>query len=77
MEPKQPTRNQDPFYIYELVPIPFKHGLNRMRLAQMPAFLGIGPKSLQFIRWSKSEATLCNVELMSSCRETPVRNVIR
>ena len=64
-------QNQPSFSIYELVPIPFKHGPNRVRLAQMPAYVGIDSKTSQFLRWSKEEAKFCNFELMSSCRETP------
>ncbi|CAF4625157.1 unnamed protein product [Rotaria sp. Silwood2] len=63
--------NQPTFLIYELVPIPFKHGPNRVRLAQMPAFIGIDPQTLQFVRWSTEEARSCDFTLMSSCRETP------
>ena len=66
-----PSKDQDPFSIYELVPIPFNRGKNRVRLAQMPAYLGLEPKSRQFIRSSKEEAASCNFILMSSCRETP------
>ncbi len=66
-----PSPDQIPFSIYELVPIPFNHERKkRIRLAQMPAFIGIESKSLQLIRWSEKEATSCNFELMSSCRET-------
>jgi hypothetical protein len=68
-----PTDDQASFSIYELVPIPFNQGNRRVRLAQMPAYLGIEPKSQQFIRWSKEEAAACDFTLMPSCRETPVR----
>jgi len=46
-----PTQDQAPFSIYELVPIPFNQGKRRVRLAQMSAYLGIEPKSQQFIHW--------------------------
>lgn len=68
-----PTQDQAPFSIYELVPIPFNEGKRRVRLAQMPTYLGIESKSQQFIRWSKEEAATCDFVLMPSCRETPVR----
>ena len=68
-----PTQDQNPFSIYEVVPIPFNQEKRRVQLARMPAYLGIEPISQQFIRWSKEEATTCNFEVMPSCRETPVR----
>jgi hypothetical protein len=68
-----PTQDQNPFSIYEVVPIPFNQDNKRVQLARMPAYLGIEPESQQFIRWSKQEATTCDFEVMPSCRETPVR----
>ena len=68
-----PTQDQNPFSIYEVVPIPFNQDKKRVQLARMPTYLGIEPKSQQFIRWSKEEATICDFEVMPSCRETPVR----
>lgn len=64
-------RNQPSFSIYELVPIPFTHESRRVRLAQMPTYVGINLKTSQFLRWSREEATACSFELMTSCRETP------
>jgi hypothetical protein len=68
-----PTRDQAPFSIYELVPIPFNKGKKRVKLAKMPTYLGIESKSQHFIRWSKEEAATCEFEVMPSCRESPVR----
>ncbi|CAF4321656.1 unnamed protein product, partial [Rotaria sp. Silwood2] len=68
-----PSQDQVPFSIYELLAVPFNLDDKRVRLAQMPAFLGIEPKSQQFIRWSKEEAKACDFGQMSSCRETPAR----
>jgi len=68
-----PAMEQDPFSIYEVVPIPFNKGQRRVQLAKMPAYLGIEHKSQQFIRWSKEEAATCDFEVMPSCRESPVR----
>jgi hypothetical protein len=68
-----PARDQDPFSIYKLVPIPFNKEQRRVQLAQMPTYLGIEHKSQQFIRWSKEEAATCDFEVMPSCRESPIR----
>lgn len=62
---------QDNFYIYEAVSVPFKHGNKRVKLAQMPALIGLHPQTQEFVRWSAEEATSCNFEVMTSCRETP------
>ncbi len=43
-----PERDQAPFSIYELVAIQFNQGKRRVRLARMPAYLGIESKSQQF-----------------------------
>ena len=64
---------QRPFFIYKLVPIPFNHGKRRVKLAQMPAYLGINPGTLEFMRWSEQEAMDCNFQVISTCRETPPR----
>ena len=64
-------RNQEEFYVYKLIPIPFKNGNRRVQLAQMPAYIGLRPQYKKFIRWSEKEANDCKFEFMSSCRETP------
>lgn len=64
-------QSQPSFSIYELVSIPFTHGPSRVRLAQMPNYIGVNLKASQLLRWSTLEATSCNFELMTSCRETP------
>lgn len=66
-----PDRNQQPYAIYELTPVPFNHDKQRVQLAQMPYILGIGTRIQQFIRWSKAEAASCAFSIMSTCRETP------
>lgn len=70
-----PDKNQRPFTLYELTAVPFNQGKNRVSLAQLPHVIGIEQNSLQFIRWTKSEAESCTFNIMSSCRETPaIRN---
>ena len=66
-----PSPSQRPFTLYELIPMPFNHQQQRVQLAQMPSVIGIEPNTLQFIRWSKTEAETCHFNAMSSCRETP------
>ncbi|CAF3374219.1 unnamed protein product, partial [Rotaria sp. Silwood2] len=64
--------DEKPFFIYEPIPIPFNHAHKRVRLAQMPAYIGIHPDSRQFVRWSREEAEYCCFEVMTSCSITPV-----
>ena len=63
--------DERPFYVYQPIPIPFNYANKRVRLAQMPAYIGIHPDSRQFIRWSQEEAIPCYFEVMTSCRITP------
>ena len=65
------NNDERPFFIYEATAIPFNHENQRVRLAEMPAYIGIRPNSRQFIRWSQEEATTCSFEFMTSCRSTP------
>ena len=70
--------DQASFSIYELVPVPCNQCKRRIRLAQMLAYLGIEPRSQQFIRWSKEEAAACDFIQMPACQETPAsRNEIQ
>ena len=44
--------DEKPFFVYEPKPVPFNHTNKRVRLARMPAYIGIHPGSRRFIRWS-------------------------
>ncbi|CAF5003698.1 unnamed protein product, partial [Rotaria magnacalcarata] len=72
-----PNKNQVPFALYELIPIPFNQDNKRLRLAQMPAYLGINSKSHRFNRWSKEEAAACDFLQMTTCRESPVSSELQ
>ncbi|CAF0939465.1 unnamed protein product [Adineta steineri] len=63
--------DEKPFFVYEPIPIPFNYANKRVRLAQMPAYIGIHPDSRKFVRWSREEAAPCYFELLTSCRTTP------
>jgi hypothetical protein len=65
------NNDEKPFFVYGATAIPFNHANQRVRLAEMPAYIGIRPDSRQFIRWSQEEATPCSFEFMTSCRSTP------
>ena len=63
--------DEKPFFIYEPIPIPFNHAHKRVRLAQMPAYIGIRQDSREFVRWSREDAEPCSFQAMTSCRITP------
>ena len=65
------NNDEKPFFVYEATAIPFNHANHRVRLAEMPTYIGIRPDSRQYIRWSREEATPCSFEFMTSCRSTP------
>ena len=50
---------------------PFNYVDKRVRLAQMPAYIGIHADSGPFISWSQKETTPRYFEVMISCRTTP------
>jgi hypothetical protein len=66
-----PYPDQEPFSVYEAIPVPFNQDSRRLRLAQMPAYIGLAQKSQQVIRWSEEEAEACAFTLMTTCRSTP------
>lgn len=63
--------DEKPFLVYEQVPILFNYTNKRVRLAQMPAFIGKRSESREFVRWSQEESLYCYFDLMTSCRMTP------
>jgi hypothetical protein len=65
------TPDQNPFSLYELLPIPFSHERTRVRLADMPFVVGIDLVHNHLVRWTATEATNCDFRRMSLCRETP------
>ena len=67
------TTQQPPtFSTYKLLPLPFYHAGQRVRLAAMPAVIGIDFIRSYFVSWSPQQALTCDFRLMSVCRETPV-----
>lgn len=63
--------DEKPFFVYEPIPIPFNLEQQRVRLAQMPAYIAIRPDTREFVRWSREEADACSFDVMTSCRTTP------
>lgn len=64
-------RRHTPFSVYQLIPVPFHYYGNRVRLADLPAAIGIDFDNLQLVKWTESEFSACDFNYMSVCRETP------
>jgi hypothetical protein len=66
-----PRDDQEQFAVYKLTAIPFNHDNQRLKLAQLPAVVGIGRETNGLIQWSREEADSCQFQHVSVCRETP------
>jgi hypothetical protein len=66
-----PRRDQTPFYVYKLLAIPFFHQNETIQLAQMPRYWAINPNDNTTIEWYDFEESGCELQLMTTCRDTP------
>jgi hypothetical protein len=66
-----PQRRQTPFYIYKLLTIPFFHENETIQLAHMPHYWAINPKDNTTIEWHDREESRCELQLMTTCCDTP------
>jgi hypothetical protein len=66
-----PQLDQTLFYIYKLLAIPFFHENETIQLAQMPHYWAINPKDNTTIEWHDPEESGCELQLMTTCRDTP------
>ena len=66
-----PRENQMPFYTYKLITIPFFHENEPIQLAQIPRYWAINPASNTTMEWHHADEFGCNLQLMTSCRDTP------
>ncbi|CAF3285284.1 unnamed protein product [Rotaria sp. Silwood2] len=66
-----PQQDQMPFYTYKLLTIPFFHDNKTIQLAQMPRYWAINPADNTTMEWHNPEESGCNLQLMTTCRDTP------
>jgi len=66
-----PRQNQMPFYTYKLLTIPFFHENETIELAQIPRYWAINTANNTTMEWNDPEESRCNLQLMTSCRDTP------
>jgi hypothetical protein len=66
-----PRQEQTPYYTYKLVTIPFFHENETIQLAQTPRYWAINPANNTTMEWHDPEESGCDLQLMTSCRDTP------
>ncbi len=66
-----PNEQISDFNIYKLITGPFVHHNKVVRLAQMPAYIGINSKENSSISWTNDDLSSCIFHLITTCRETP------
>ena len=72
-----PQPEQTLFHIYKLITISFFHHNKTIVLAQMPNYWGINPKDNTTIEWYYREESGCELQPMTTCRDTPPFRTIR
>lgn len=66
-----PPNEHKPFHTYKIVTIPFFHENETIQLAHLPQYWAINPENNNTIEWHKPEESGCDLQLMTSCRDTP------
>ncbi|CAF3157799.1 unnamed protein product [Rotaria sp. Silwood2] len=66
-----PRQEQTPFYTYKLVTIPLFHENEAIQLTQIPRYWAINPANNITMEWHNPEESGCDLQLMTSCRDTP------
>ncbi|CAF2129302.1 unnamed protein product [Rotaria magnacalcarata] len=73
-----PRPNQTPFYTYKLVAVPVFHEKEAMQLAHIPRYWAFNPVTNTSIEWQSPQEFGCDLQLMTSCRDTPpIRKILR
>ena len=66
-----PRQDQMPFYTYKLLTIPFFHENETIQIAGIPRYWAINPADNTTMEWHHPDEFGCNLQLMTSCRDTP------
>jgi len=66
-----PRRQQTSFLTYKLQAIPFLHKNQTIQLAEIPRYWAINPKDNTTMEWHDPQESGCDLQLMTSCRDTP------
>lgn len=74
--PQRPKQQQTSFYVYKLLAVPFYYNNESLQLSEMPQYWAINPRDNTTIEWYKPDEFGCNLQLMTTCRDTPpVRSI--
>ena len=66
-----PRRETTSFYTYKLLAIPFSHENETIQLAHIPKYWAINSADNTTIEWHDPQESGCDLQLMTSCRDTP------
>ncbi|CAF2060428.1 unnamed protein product [Rotaria magnacalcarata] len=66
-----PQQEQTSFYIYKLLTMPFLHKNETIQLTHIPRYRATNPADNTTMEWRDPEESGCDLQLMTSCRDTP------
>ncbi|CAF1221031.1 unnamed protein product [Rotaria magnacalcarata] len=66
-----PQQQPTSFNVYKLLTVPFFHHNQSLQLSDMPQYWAINPVYDTTLEWYQPEEYGCNLQLMTTCRDTP------
>ncbi|CAF3336292.1 unnamed protein product [Rotaria socialis] len=66
-----PQQEQTSFHVYKLLTMPYLHKNRTIQLSHIPRYWEINPTDNTTMEWHDPEESGCNLQLMTSYRDTP------
>ncbi|CAF1381703.1 unnamed protein product [Rotaria magnacalcarata] len=66
-----PQQEQTSFHVYKLLTMPYLYKNQTIQLSHIPRCWAINPTDNTTMEWHDPEESECNLQLMTSCRDTP------
>ena len=66
-----PKREHTSFRVYKSLAIPFFHKNQTIQIADIPSYWAVNPADNTTMDWRDPEKSGCDLQLMTSCRDTP------
>lgn len=66
-----PQQEQTSFHVYKLLTMPYLYKNRTIQLSHIPRYWAINPTDNTTMEWHDPEESGCNLQLMTSCRDTP------
>ncbi|CAF4441514.1 unnamed protein product, partial [Rotaria magnacalcarata] len=66
-----PQQEQTSFHVYKLLTMPYLHKNQTIQLSHIPRYWAINPTDNTTMEWHDPEESGCNLQLMTSCRDSP------